>query len=333
MSLTRSFARAVIFFHSTLWALSACGSKDAKVQDPQDFRVALLTPGPISDQSWNAAAYEGLTAIRDSLSADIAHVQTRTPAEFEENFRQYAASGFHLVFGHGFEFQDAAQRVGPEYPTTTFVTTGGSGTGPNIAAISFAFDEPSYLAGVAAAAASRTGVIASIGGTELPPVRESFDAFAAGARAQNPDVVVLTAYLGNWEDAGAGKEQALAMLARRADVIFQNADAAGLGVFQAVRENGRAWIIGSNANQNDIAPSVTLGSVVIDIPRAFLLVGRDVKSGTFEPRVIRFRTASGVVQWVPNSAIDAVPEGARRAIDSLRSAFAAGQGPSLASAP
>lgn len=320
-------ARAAVFIHSAAILLAACSLERGKAQDPQEFRVALLTPGPISDLSWNHSAYLGLEQIRDSLGATIRHVQTRTPAEFEENFRQFGAAKFSLVFGHGFEFQDAAQRVGPEFPEAVYVTTGGTGTGPNIAALSFAFAEPSYLAGIAAAAVSRSGVVGAIGGTELPPVRASFDAFAAGARAERPDITVLVAYLGNWEDAGAGKEQALAMIARRADVLFQNADAAGLGIFQAVRERRGTWIIGSNADQNSIAPLVTLGSVVIDVPRAFLLVAREVHGNTFTPRVIRFSTASEVVRWVPNPAVDAIPEPARARIAETRAAFAEERGP------
>ncbi len=283
----------------------------------------MLTPGPISDRSWNAAAYEGLQLLRDSLDASISHIQTRTPAEFDENFRQYGAQGFDLVIGHGFEFQDAAQRVGPAFPATRYVTTGGTGTGPNIAAMSFAFDEPSYLAGMAAAAVTRTKRLGLIGGPELPPVKASFDAFAAGARAVDPRIQVITAYIGNWDDAGAGKEQALAFIARGADVLFQNADAAGLGIFQAVRESPGTWIIGSNADQNDIAPTVTLGSVVIDVPRAFLLVGREVKEGTFTGRVIRYDTATDVVRWVPNPIVNVVPAAIRARIDSTRARLAA----------
>jgi len=325
--LTRNIAGAVTFIHTCLLLLAGCAGNDAKVQETQAFRVALLTPGPISDQSWNGAAYTGLLNIRDSLKATVRHVQTRTPAEFEENFRQYGAQGFTLVFGHGFEFQDAAQRVGPEYPRTTFVTTGGTGTGPNIAAMSFAFDEPSYLAGMAAAAVTRTNVLAAIGGTELPPVRASFDAFTAGARAVNPAIAVLTAYIGNWDDAGAGKEQALALIARRADVIFQNADAAGLGIFQAVREAQGVWVIGSNADQNGIAPAVTLGSVVIDVPRAFFLIADEVQAGRFEPRVVRFSTESDVVRWVPNPEAPALDAALQARIDSVRTAFVEGRGP------
>lgn len=323
----RKLARAVVFFHSAALLSVACGGERPEVDGTAPFRVALLTPGPISDQSWNASAFEGLGRIRDSLGATVSHIQTRTPAEFDENFRQYGARGYTLVFGHGFEFQDAAQRVGPEFPRTLYVTTGGTGTGPNIAAMSFAFEQPSYLAGMAAAAVSRTGVIGAIGGTELPPVRSSFAAFTAGARAMRPDATVLVAYLGNWEDAGAGKEQALAQIARGADVIFQNADAAGLGVFQAVRERRGTWIIGSNADQNGIAPDITLGSVVIDVPHAFLLVAREVREGTFRPRVVALGTDSDVVRWVPNPAVTAVPASAAIRIDSVRLAMRAGTFP------
>jgi basic membrane lipoprotein Med (substrate-binding protein (PBP1-ABC) superfamily) len=193
--------------------------------------------------------------------------------------------------------------------------------------MSFAFDEPSYLAGIAAAAFSQSKIIAAIGGTELPPVRASFDAFAAGARAVDSSIVVLTAFIGNWEDAGAGKEQALALIARRADVLFQNADAAGLGIFQAAREARGVWVVGSNADQNGIAPAVTLGSVVIDVPRAFYLVAEELKAGRFDPRVIRFNTASGVVRWVPNPTAPALPAAIEARLDSARAAFAAGRGP------
>src|SRR5829696_7349461 len=101
--------------------------------DATAFRVALLTPGPISDQSWNGGAYQGLLRIRDSLGASISHIQTKTPAEFEEQFRQYGSQGYQLVFGHGFEFQDAAKRVGPDHPQTIYVVTSGSSVAANVA--------------------------------------------------------------------------------------------------------------------------------------------------------------------------------------------------------
>jgi basic membrane lipoprotein Med (substrate-binding protein (PBP1-ABC) superfamily) len=199
--------------------------------------------------------------------------------------------------------------------------------------MTFAFEEASYLAGMVAGAMTRSNIIGVIGGTELPPVKASFAAFSAGARSANPRVKVLTSFIGNWDDVGAGKEQALAQIGQGADVLFQNADAAGLGVFQAARER-QAWVFGSNANQNGVAPDVTLGSVVIDLPRAFLLVAREVQSGTFKPRVVDMGMKSGVVQLVMNPALEArVPAATRLAVDSARVRIEAGTLKPLGDAP
>lgn len=321
MNSMRRSASLFLVFNIAVGILSACSpARDANNSgaDAERFTVALLTPGPISDQSWNGGAYEGLMRIRDSLGAQVSHIQTKTPAEFEENFRQYGASGYSLVFGHGFEFQDAAARVGPAFPKTVFVTTGGTRTSANVSAMSFAFEQPSYLAGIIAASVSKSGIIGCIGGTELPPVKSGFAAFVQGVHAVNPKASVVTAYLGNWDDAGAGKEQALAQIARGVDVIYQNADAAGLGIFQAAKESKGVYIVGSNSDQNHIAPAVTLGSVVIDLPSAFMSIAREVKSGAFSPRVHVLDTRSGVMKWVPNPATTAlVPPPIRQLVDSV----------------
>jgi basic membrane lipoprotein Med (substrate-binding protein (PBP1-ABC) superfamily) len=264
--------------------------------------------------------------IRDSLGADISNIQTKTPAEFEDNFRQYGAQGFALVFGHGFEYQDAAKRVAPEFPKTIYVTTSGTTTGPNLAGLAFGFDEPSYLAGMLAASVSRSNKLGVIGGTELPPVVESFRAFESGARAVKPNISVITSFVGNWDDVSAGKEQALAQLSRGVDVIFQNADAAGLGVFQAARERKDVYVIGSNSNQNGVAPDVTLGSVVIDLPLALLTVAKQVKSGTFQPGVIKLGESTRVVTLVLNPGLrDRIPPPALAQIDSLQNAMYSGK--------
>ena len=222
-----------------LLVIAACQHDKTAATSASTFKVALLTPGPISDQSWNAGAYNGLLQIRDTLHAQISHIQTKTPAEFEENFRQYGAQDYRLVFGHGFEFQDAARRVAPEFPKTVFITTSGTTAGPNLGGMSFGFADASYLAGRLAAGMSKSNVIGALGGTELPPVVESFRAFEKGAHEVKPTIKVVTSYIGNWDDVSAGKEQALAQFSQGVDVVFQNADAAGLGVFQAAKGKTR----------------------------------------------------------------------------------------------
>ena len=314
------------FLAAALASSTACGKDASRTPGTDSFKVALLTPGPVSDQSWNGGAYQGLMRIKDSLGAQVSHIQTKTPAEFEENFRQYGSQGYSLVFGHGFEFQDAAKRVAPEFPKTIYVTTSGTTAGANLAGMTFGFADASYLAGVLAASMTKTNKLGVIGGTELPPVVESFRAFQKGAREVNPAVEIVTSYIGNWDDVSAGKEQALAQIAHGVDVIFQNADAAGLGVFQAAREQKRALVIGSNSNQNSVAPDVTLGSVVIDLPLAFLTLAKEVKSGTFRPGVIELGESSHVVTLVLNPALRArIPSATRARIDSLQAKMLAGQ--------
>ena len=90
-------------------------------------------------------------------------------------------------------------------------------------------------------------------------------------------------------------------------------------------QRGGVYVIGSNSNQNGVAPEVTLGSVVIDLPRAFLLVAREVKGGTFRPRVVSFGMADSVVTWVENPPLRArVPAAARAAVDSMGRVIRAG---------
>ena len=334
LSLSRDFSTS---FHIGLAALlflsQGCANRerqqaaaDTSQASAAAFRVALLTPGSISDQSWNGGAYQGLLRIRDSLGARISHIQTKTPAEFEENFRQYGNQGYALVFGHGFEFQDAARAVGPSYPQTQYVVTSGNTSSGNVSGMVFGFAEPSYLAGMIAGAMTRSNRVGVIGGTELPPVRESFRAFADGVRHVNPGAKVVTGYVGNWDDVSAGKEQALAQLASGVDVIFQNADAAGLGIFQAVREANNAYVFGTNSNQNELAPEVTLGSVAIDLPHAFLTVARQVHDHTFTPGLITLGMRQQVVDLVLNPRLmSRIPAATRHAVDSTRALMLQGK--------
>lgn len=262
--------------------------------------------------------------IKDSLGAQVSHVQTKSPQDFDENFRQYGVQGFDLVFGHGFEFQEAAVRVAKEFPKTVYVTTSGHSVGANLAGMDFAFEEGAYLAGMVAASVSKSGIIGCIGGTELPPVKSSFKAFELGARAINPKVQVLVGYIGNWDDVSAGKEQALAYVARGADVLFQNADAAGLGVIQAARER-KVYAIGANADQNGLAPETIIGSVVIDLPRALMTVAVEVKERRFVPRVISLGIKERVVRWVINPALmRVVPPTVLKAVDSVSARLGSG---------
>ncbi|MGE5346010.1 MAG: BMP family protein [Acidithiobacillales bacterium] len=274
----------------------ACGGKREPPGAASGFRVALLTPGPISDAGWNAGAYEGLKAIEKELGAHVSHVQVGSPSEFEEQFRSYAARGYDLCIGHGFEFQDAAARVAALYPMTVFVTTSGSRTGPNLAPIVFELEQATYLCGLVAGRMSKTGKAGMVGGVELPSIKSTFLAFAGGMKDVRPDADVRTVFTGSFEDVAAAKAAALALVDQGCDFLFQNADNAALGVFSAAADR-RIRVFGSNRDQNALSPAI-LASAVIDMPRAFVETARRVKEGHFDGRPLRYGLASGVVSFV-----------------------------------
>lgn len=290
----------------------------------QGFAVALLNPGPISDAGWNAAAYEGLLAVRDELGAEISQTETRTPPEFEQAYRDYARRGFRLVIGHGFEFQDAAAKVAPDFPSTVFLTTSGNTVRPNVAPIVFRLEEATFVLGELAARMAPDGAACAVGGMEIPSVKSTFVAFQAGAAHARKDYPVTTSYLGNWDDVGAARTATLALIDRGCKFVFQNADAAGPGVFQAAAERG-VYAFGSNRAQHEVAPNAVLASAAIDIPAAFVAIAREVKDGTFKSRIIEEHMADGAITVVYNPSLAGkIPADVRAAVDQTEAAIRAG---------
>jgi basic membrane protein A and related proteins len=268
------------------------------------LRVGLITPGSVADAAWNSGAYEGLKQIQDSLHLAISHIEARTPAEQDEAIRTYASQGYRLVFAHGFEFQELAERVSSQFPNTIFIVTSGSRTKGNVAPLIFRLEEASYLAGMVAGGLTKTNRLGFVGGIELPPIKAAYQGWVNGAQAVNPKVDTRVVYLNSFDDASAGREAALALIQAGVDMFHHNADAAALGLFQAAKEHPGVYVFGANADQSSLAPERVLGSAVIDLPRAFLLVAREVKEGKFTPRVEAFGLKSGVVRYVANPALE-----------------------------
>jgi len=270
------------------------------------MRVGLITPGSVADAAWNAAAYQGLERIRDTLGVRISHIEARTPADQTEALRTYAAQGYDLVIANGFEFQDAAERISLDYPKTVFVVTSGRRARANVTPLIFRLEEASYLAGMVAGGLTRSGVIGFLGGIELPPIEAAYQGWVNGARAVNPKVETRKIYLNNFDDAAAGREATLALMRVGADMFHHNADAAALGLFQAAKEKPGVFVFGANADQSRLAPGRVLGSAVIDLAHAFLLVASEVRAGQFTPRVQVFGLQSGVVRYVSNPLLDSL---------------------------
>jgi basic membrane lipoprotein Med (substrate-binding protein (PBP1-ABC) superfamily) len=272
--------RLVVLMLLAVIGLASCSRDHTNSTTASGFRVALLTPGPVSDGGWNAAAYEGLELIKTRLGAQTALVQTTSPADFEDSFRDFAARGFNLVFAHGFEYTDAALAVGRDFPNTYFAVSSGSASSRNVASLTFNFDQATYVEGIIAAGVSKTGVAGAIGGVELPTIKATFEGFKRGFLSVRPGGRILISYTGNFNDVGAAKEATLAQIGQGADVFIHNADAAGLGVFLAAAQ-AHAFAFGAFRNQNAVAPDVVLASAVTSTQLASSKSPARSKTGAF----------------------------------------------------
>lgn len=307
-------------FYVVLLSASACSKRSD--QAASRFRVALITPGSITDAAWNSGAYAGLLALHDSLGAAISNVEARTPAEQEDALRTYAEQGYDVIFAHGYEFQAPAERVSAQFPHPVFVVTSGERAAGRVVPLVFRLEEASYLAGMVAGGMTRSGIIGFVGGVELPPVKQAYEGWVNGARSVNPSVQSRFTYLNTWDDPAAGREAAIALIRAGADMFHHNADAAALGLFQAVKESKTAYVFGANGDQAHLAPERVVGSAVIDLPHAFLLVTREVKSGHFQSKVESFGIASDVVKYVPNPRLaDLVPDSLKQRVAAAERGF------------
>jgi len=319
-------SRCFVLIGAILLNLLGCSHNDDSVSSSSDtFSVALLTPGPVSDAGWNAAAFDGLQLIKQNLGAQTAMVQTTSPADFEDAMRDFASRGFRVIFAHGFEYTDTALKVGKSFPKTYFIVTSGSGSSDNVASLTFKIEEAAYVVGVLSGKMSKTGVAGCIGGIELPAIHLTFNGFKKGFLSMRADGRVLTSFTGSFDDVGAAKEASLAQVSQGADLLFHNADAAGLGVFQAAHQKG-IFAFGANRNQNDIIPDTVLASAVTDIPNAFLNLATQIKSGSFHPGMIELGMKDGAVKVVYNPALlGKIPPDALAAAKSAEQEILAGK--------
>ena len=306
------------------------GNSHLYAKKHDEFKVALLLPASITDGGWNALAYDGLKAIEKELGAKISHVESRTPTDQEAHFRDYALDGYHLIFGHGYEYQDPAKSVAPDFPETVFITSSGGTITDNISPMIFGIEEPVYLLGIIAGSMTKTNKIGIVGGQNIPAINSTFVAFEGGVKSVNPDAEVRRAYVGNWEDIGKGKELALAQINEGIDFIFPNADVASLGAFQAVetaQADGKVvYTFGAYRDQSEISPTTILANAIIT-PKVFVSVAKVVMEGTFKPQPYVFSMHTDeAITFVYNPALKGkISEAARNAVEDAKAKILAGE--------
>jgi basic membrane protein A len=272
--------------------LAVAGTGSAKTdaagaQAQAPLKVALVTDvGGLDDKSFNFLANKGLNDAKKSLGVQGRVYISKSGSDYIPNLssaaRQYKAD---LVIGVGFLMADQIAAVAKRYPDTKFAIidypwVALKGKPANVRGLIFAEEEAGYLAGVAAATVSKSGVIGSIGGQKIPPVDAYIAGYRQGAKATKKGITTLNGYSQEFVAQDKCKEIALNQIARRADVLFQVAGQCGLGALSAAKDKGK-WGLGVDADQGYIGTHV-LTSAMKRVDLAVSKTAALVKSNTFK---------------------------------------------------
>jgi basic membrane protein A len=276
-----------------LSGLFASGAKESgaststKVKGPGDYKMVLVLPGPINDQSWNATNYAGLVKSNTTLGTNMEYVENVQAPDYESTFRNYAERGYDLIMAAGTQFDEAANKVAASYPNTTFcVVNGMMANGANVAPIFPKEYEASYMASLIAGEVTKKGQFATIGGFPNDAMEKLLDVYEkvavqiakdrgiSGAKAKR-------AYANSWDDVALGKQMAETMIDNGADVMFVYANQVGLGSIQAAREKGVTYI-GFSGDQTSIAPDTVVASIVFDFETFYSWAIKQYIAGTLE---------------------------------------------------
>jgi basic membrane protein A len=172
----------------------------------------------------------------------------------------------------GFLLADATKAAAEANPTVQFAIVDSNTSAANVQGLTFATDQPSFLAGYMAAATTKTGIVGTFGGINIPPVSIFMQGFAKGVEYYNAQkgtsVKVLGwdiakqdgTFAGNFNSLDDGRNIAKSQSDEGADIIFPVAGPVGLGSAAFAMESaGKVKIIGvdvdmsvSNATQAEV---------------------------------------------------------------------------------
>ncbi len=263
MRRTSRLARIAVGVASIALAATACGGtssdKDSGSDGSKETKGLAIAYdiGGKGDQSFNDAAYAGLQKAQEKFgykTADIEPTEGETDADKEQRLASLAKQGYNPVIGVGFAYGPAMEAVASKYPDTTFGIVDSVVEGDNVASLVFAEEQASYLAGVAAAKATKSDTVGFVGGVDIPLIHKFQAGYEQGVKDTDPKVKVISQYLtqtaeeGGFSSPDKGKAAAEGQIEKGADVIYQAAGLSGQGVIEAAAK-AKVWAIGVDSDQ------------------------------------------------------------------------------------
>lgn len=297
--------RAAAAIAAGVLALTACSSPNGGTSSapaPSDSQsaatdgdllsVANVVNGYLGDQGFFDDAERGIQELAaaghktTTLQADA-----NNPSQWKANLESVSGNDWDLVVLGSAQMTDILSEALTKFPEQKFIFYDNVFEHENVASVIYKQNEGSFLAGVLAAQVTTNKAdfplsgegkkVGVVGGMDIPVINDFVAGFTAGVEAVDPSIEVLTTYVGNFTDSQKGYDQAKAMFDDGADVVFQVAGGAGIGVLQAAKDAGR-YGIGVDGNQNGLQPGHVLASMTKNIAHSLVLTIEAAQAGELE---------------------------------------------------
>ncbi len=286
-------------------------------------KVAMVMAVSCDDSGWGTPGCEGLKEAAAKYDLEYSISEKVEIADAEAAVRDYAARGYTLIIGHGFQYGDPINIVAPDFPDTAFAIYAGYAEGANVTPIDPKNHENGYLAGIIAGHMTESKVIGAMGGFDIPTVVRVLEGYCLGAQSVDPAIKCIYNYPGNWADVQKGSEAAQAMIDAGADVFFHDASLTGVGMLQAATAAGK-YGIGFGTCQDAINKELIVTSALDGIAETMVLTVDLFMEGKLKGgETLRPQMSDGIFTFCPYSS--AVPQAAKDAVEAARAKIVSGE--------
>jgi len=324
MSTDDNWERSMTLMQTFLGAAATLAlTSGAALADP----AIIYDLGGKFDKSFNEAAFNGAEKWKAETGGSYKELEMQSEAQREQALRRLAETGANPVVMTGFAFGDVLNKVAPDFPDTKFAIIDMVVDQPNVKSVVFTEEQGSYLVGMMAAMASKTGTVGFIGGMDIPLIRKFACGYAEGVKAANPDATIVANMTGTtpaaWNDPVKGAELAKAQKSQGADVIYAAAGGTGIGVLQAAADEG-ILSIGVDSNQNYLHPGQVLTSMMKRVDNAVYDAFKEGPDMTTGINVMDLK-AGGVDVALDDNNKDLVTPEMKAAVDEAKAKIEAGE--------
>ena len=252
------------------------------------LKVGLVTDiGGLNDRGFNHLAYVGVQRAASRLGVQTRVLESHSNSDYIPNLQELGQQD-DLIVTNGFLMGDATATAAKAFPQRHFaiIDYAYSKPIPNVVGLIFKEQQAGYLAGYLAGLMTKTNIVSTVGGQDIPPVDHYIAGFQAGAKAANPKVKTLNAFSATFTDQAPCKQLALQQIASGSDIVFQVAGGCGLGALDAAKEKG-VWGIGVDADQSYLG-SYILTSALKRVDVAVYDTIKDATQGKYSSGVRLF---------------------------------------------